>query len=584
MAESIRVIVQKASPADPAPELAVRRLGGQVTRALPIVAGFAATVPADRAGELAGQPGVRAVTPDAKVRVQAAAPGGGTIRSVYPKTIKADAVWRRGVTGRGVTVAVLDTGVASVPDLAGRLVQVRNDLTGQTTPCKNLSGELDCNDRYGHGTFIAGLVAGNGASSGGKWKGVAPEARILSVKAAGADGAADVSNILAAIQWVVSFKDRYNIRVLNLSLGTDSTQDWRVDPLNYAVERAWAAGMTVVVAASNKGPGAGTITKPADDPWVVTVGATDDRGTAGLGDDQLPDFSGRGPTAHGLAKPDVAAPGAHVISLRAPGSTIDTRFPWYVDGSYRRGSGTSMATGVVSGAVALMLQANPGFTPDRVKHALARPRPGTPPPATRMAVGVRDGGRQRRRLLGPAGRRQPGPGPLQRRGQPRRSAAGRCRCEADDPLGHRPRPGPRGHPDRPAPALEPRRLHRRPLGPLRLVPLHLGGPPLEPGDLVRQRLAGHEVARLDLVGPGTGRVVRLSLCRVGLVRRLGVGMDSGRGRDHGEGAGWRLPRARCCCSPPRWPRSASPAGWLAERARWVGASRPGRLRSRSWSC
>jgi serine protease AprX len=103
---------------------------------------------------------------------------------------------------------------------------------------------------------------------------------------------------------------------------------------------------------------------------VLTVGATDDRGTAGVGDDQLPDFSGRGPTAHGLAKPDVVAPGAHVISLRAPGSTIDTQFPNYVDGSYRQGSGTSMATGVVSGAIALMLQANPGFTPDRVKYAL----------------------------------------------------------------------------------------------------------------------------------------------------------------------------------------------------------------------
>jgi serine protease AprX len=369
--ESVRVVVQKRTAADVAPELAVRRLGGRVTLALPIVAGFAATVPAAALDELARLAGVRAVTPDSRVRVQAAAPGASTVRSVYPKTIRADAVWRRGVTGRGVTVAVLDTGVAGVPDLAGRLVQVRDDVTGQTTPCKNLSGELDCNDRYGHGTFIAGLVAGSGASSGGKWKGVAPEARILSVKAAGADGAADVSNILAAIQWVVSFKDRYNIRVLNLSLGTDSTQDWRTDPLNYAVERAWAAGMTVVVAAANNGPGAGTITKPADDPWVVTVGATDDRGTAALGDDQLPDFSSRGPTAHGLAKPDVAAPGAHVISLRAPGSTIDTRYPYHVDGSYRRGSGTSMATGVVSGAVALMLQASPGLTPDRVKHALA---------------------------------------------------------------------------------------------------------------------------------------------------------------------------------------------------------------------
>jgi serine protease AprX len=367
--EPVQVIVQKRAAADPAPELAVRRLGGQVTAALPIVAGFAATLPAAAVDQLARLAGVRAVTPDSRVHIQAAAAGSG-IRSVYPKAIKADAVWQRGVTGRGVTVAVLDTGVASVPDLAGRLVQVRNDLTGQTTPCKNLSGELDCNDRYGHGTFIAGLIAGNGASSGGTWKGVAPEASILSVKAAGADGSADVSNILAAIQWVVSFKDRYNIRVLNLSLGTDSTQDWRVDPLNYAVERAWAAGMTVVVAASNLGPAAGTVTKPADDPWVITVGATDDRGTAGLSDDRLPDFSGRGPTAHGLAKPDLAAPGAHVVSLRAPGSTIDSRFPNYVDGSYRQGSGTSMATGVVSGAAALMLQANPGFTPDRVKHAL----------------------------------------------------------------------------------------------------------------------------------------------------------------------------------------------------------------------
>jgi serine protease AprX len=365
----VRVIVQKTTAADLAPELAVRRLGGQVTRALPIVGGFAATVPAAAVAELARLAGVRAVTRDDKARVQGAA-SATTIRSVYPKVVKADTAWKRGITGRGVTVAVLDTGVASVPDLAGRLVQVRDDPTGRTEPCKNLSGELDCNDRYGHGTFIAGLVAGNGASSGGRWKGVAPEASILSVKTAGADGSADVSNILAAIQWVVSFKDRYNIRVLNLSLGTDSTQDWRTDPLNYAVERAWAAGMTVVVAASNEGPAAGTITKPADDPWVVTVGATDDRGTVPVGDDRLPDFSGRGPTAHGLAKPDLVAPGAHVVSLRAPGSTIDTRFPNYVDGSYRQGSGTSMATGVVSGVAALMLQANPRFTPDRVKHAL----------------------------------------------------------------------------------------------------------------------------------------------------------------------------------------------------------------------
>jgi serine protease AprX len=431
--QPIRVIVQKRAATDAAPELAVRRLGGQVTRALPIVAGFAATVPAAVVGELARLPGVRAVTPDSRVRVQGTA-STSTIRSVYPNTIRADAVWKRGITGRGVTVAVLDTGVApNLPDLSGRLVQVNDDLTGQTTPCKNLSGEFDCNDRYGHGTFIAGLVAGNGASSGGRWKGVAPEAKILSVKAAGADGSADVSNVLAAIQWVVSFKERYNIRVLNLSLGTDSTQDWRVDPLNYAVERAWAAGMTVVVAASNKGPAPKTITKPADDPWVITVGATDDRGTAALKDDQLPDFSGRGPTAHGVAKPDVVAPGAHVISLRAPGSTIDRQFPYYVDGAYRRGSGTSMATGVVSGAVALMLQANPGFTPDRVKHALAataREAASTDP----MAVGSGTVDVNAAAFAAPAGLANQGLARSNGQGSLALSR-GSVQVKADDPLG-----------------------------------------------------------------------------------------------------------------------------------------------------
>src|SRR5205807_4236207 len=139
-----------------------------------------------------------------------------------------------------------------------------------------------------------------------------------------------------------------------------------------AVEKAWDSGVVVVVAASNRGPGPGTISKPGDDPLVITVGAVDDMGTPGLGDDQVPDFSSRGPTAaDGLAKPDLAAPGGHLVSLQAPGSAIDTQFPNYVDGSYRKGSGTSMATGVVSGSVALMLQANPGLTPDRVKYSLA---------------------------------------------------------------------------------------------------------------------------------------------------------------------------------------------------------------------
>ena len=168
----------------------------------------------------------------------------------------------------------------------------------------------------------------------------------------------------------MSYKDQYGIRVLNLSLGTDSSQSYRVDPLNYAVERAWAAGLTVVVAAGNLGPTAATVTKPADDPFVLSVGAVDDRGTPGLGDDMLPDFSSRGPTAaDGLSKPDLVAPGGHLISLRAPGSAIDTDFPPASPGPYRRGSGTSMATGVVSGVVALMFQMQPdhGSRPGQVR-------------------------------------------------------------------------------------------------------------------------------------------------------------------------------------------------------------------------
>jgi serine protease AprX len=169
----------------------------------------------------------------------------------------------------------------------------------------------------------------------------------------------------------VTFQDEYEIRVLNLSLGTDSDQSWTVDPLNYAVERAWDAGIAVVVAASNRGPEAETISKPGDDPYVITVGATDDLQTVKLADDPLPDFSSRGPAAEGVAKPDVVAPGGHLVSLRAIGSTIDTLYPDGIDETYRQGSGTSMSTAVVSGAAAAILSYKPKLKPDRLKHVLA---------------------------------------------------------------------------------------------------------------------------------------------------------------------------------------------------------------------
>jgi serine protease AprX len=367
---TVQVIVVRRS-AGHAAEQAVKALGGTVTRDLALVHGFVARIPASKVHDLATDRAIASISLDRKVNVQSTQLPSGGGGNVYGKETRSDDVRRTGASGAGVTVALIDTGVSDLPDLAGRVLTVQTDALGHTAPCENLSGESDCRDSYGHGTFLAGLIAGTGAASGGAYAGVAPGASILSVKIAGRDGSADVSNVIAAIQWVVSFKDTYGVKVLNLSLGTDGTQSYRTDPLNYAVEKAWFAGITVVVSASNRGPAAGTIAKPGDDPWVITVGAVDDKGTNGIGDDRLPNFSSHGPTAaDGLAKPDVVAPGARVVSLAAPGSALTAQFPPNMAAPYRRGSGTSMSAAIVSGAVALMLSQQPLLTPDRIKYAL----------------------------------------------------------------------------------------------------------------------------------------------------------------------------------------------------------------------
>lgn len=382
----VQVVVRGTAGGGEALERAVEDAGGRVTRRLPLVDGLAATLSPAGVRTLAQHEAVAALTPDRRVTVQGALTGRGRDPVHLRETGVLDAR-AEGASGHGVTVALVDTGVAEVPDLAGRIVEVTDEATGMRATCQNLSGEKGCADTYGHGTFIAGLIAGTGVESGGQHTGAAPEARIVSVKVAGRDGASDVSTVLAAIQWVVSFRDRYGIDVLNLSLGTDSTEPWYSDPLNYAVERAWDAGITVVVSAANLGPQPGTISKPADDPLVITVGSVDDRGTPAVDDDHLPLFSSRGPTRDGLAKPDVVAPGAHLTSLRAPGSLVEELYGDSATGAYRVGSGTSMSAGVVSGAVAVLLQQRPDLTPDQVKALLrstARPVASSDP----MAVGA----------------------------------------------------------------------------------------------------------------------------------------------------------------------------------------------------
>ena len=362
-AELAPVIVQATSGAAGAAARAVRAIGGRVEEALPMVEGFAAEVPADAVARLRRDASVRAVTEDQRVRFENLTYDATSSGSNFVKTTGAASVWSGGL-GAGVGVAVIDTGISAMNDFAGRVVHG-----------PDLSGEGTTIDTYGHGTVMAGLIGGSGADSatraGGALSGVAPKATLVSLKVAGRNGVTDVSTVLQAMHWVSAYKEQFNIRVVNLSWGVPSSQDPAVDPLNYAVQRLWNQGITVVVAAGNSGPSSGTITKPADDPMVLTVGAYNDGQNLDLGDDAVPGWSSRGPTAQGVAKPDVVAPGRSLISARSFGSTVEAENPKaLIAPSYIKGSGSSQAAAVTSGLAALLLEQRPGYTPDQVKRAM----------------------------------------------------------------------------------------------------------------------------------------------------------------------------------------------------------------------
>ncbi|UQU68031.1 S8 family serine peptidase [Couchioplanes caeruleus] len=278
------------------------------------------------------------------------------------------------LTGAGIGVALIDSGVAPVPGLTG----AGKVVNGPDLSFESQSSNLRYLDTYGHGTHMAGIIAGQDPATAGAsgFRGVAPGAHLLSLKVAAADGAVDVSQVIAAIDWVVEHRNDkgLNIRVLNLSYGTGSAQSSTRDPLAYAVEQAWAAGIVVVVAGGNDGFMADRLTMPAADPDVIAVGAADARGTDVRTDDTVADFSNRGNAARHA---DVLASGRSIVSLRAPGSYIDRTYPGAhlsatADPAQRflRGSGTSQAAAVVSGSVALLLQQRPSLKPDQVKQLL----------------------------------------------------------------------------------------------------------------------------------------------------------------------------------------------------------------------
>jgi serine protease AprX len=281
----------------------------------------------------------------------------------------ARAWWTAGYTGAGVDVAVIDTGVSPVEGLAtpGKIIN------GPDLSLESQNPAFQYLDTNGHGTFMAGLIAGNGAD----YTGMAPDARIVSLKVGVADGGVDVSQVIAAINWVIQHKDDngLNIRVINLSYGTNSTQAAEIDPLSYAAEQAWKQGIVVVAAGGNNGfqshmNNAPALSNPGFDRYLLAVGSTDSMGTSMLSDDTIPAFSPwpkRGATRY----VDLVAPGAHIQGLRVPNSETDLNHPeGVIDGYYFRGSGTSQSAAIVSGAAALLLQRYPNATPDQVKKLL----------------------------------------------------------------------------------------------------------------------------------------------------------------------------------------------------------------------
>ena len=274
-------------------------------------------------------------------------------------------MWNNGATGQGVDVAVIDSGVTPVQGLNG----ANKVINGPDISFDSQNPSTEYVDGYGHGTAMAGLIAGNDGTSGG-FEGAAPGARIVNVKVGSASGAVDVSQIIAAIDWVVQNQQSngLNIRVLNLSLGTDSLQPYQIDPLAHAAELAWRSGIVVVAAAGNQGTSATQLADPADDPYLLAVGAEDPQGDTTPSDGVVASFSSSG---NGTRNPDLVAPGTYVASLNSPNSTLSQEYPAAViNGRYLRGSGTSQATALVSGGVADLLSEYPQLSPDQVKALL----------------------------------------------------------------------------------------------------------------------------------------------------------------------------------------------------------------------
>lgn len=365
---------------------AVNDVGGRITHELEIINAVGAQVTASQRSVLIARRDVRSVYDDVAVQTAEKKPAAPPalpkqkprkVQAFHGYAAGAEEVQDMGITGQGVTVAVLDSGIWPDTTLMknrynrDRIVAGYNAITN--------TQKLDkVKDQNGHGSHVSSIIANSALGSYFEYNGIAPDASLVAVQAFDENGTATYANVIRAINWVVANKDVYKIRVLNCSFSAPARSHYWDDPINQAIMRAWQAGIVVVASAGNNGPEAMTIGVPGNVPYIITVGAMTDNFTpSNLTDDFLATFSSAGPTAEGFIKPDVVAPGGHLTGMMEAKTTIPKQHKEYHDGDkYFQMSGTSQSTAVVSGVVALMLQADPLLTPDQVKYRLmstARP-------------------------------------------------------------------------------------------------------------------------------------------------------------------------------------------------------------------
>ena len=382
---TVQAIVQFNAPVTPAQEQSdATKVHGRLIGNLPIIHGLALSLTAAQARSLAANPGVHAVSLNTTVTTESLPfhmiPGEGLsareLQTTYDQTLGVLPLWRFGVTGTGVGVAVVDTGVdGALPDFATR------DHRGSRVVASAVANAdaTTATDSYGHGTDVAGIIAGNGENRGsgdplhGQYIGVAPNANLISIKVSDETGKASLLDVIYGLQFAVAHQSQFNIRVINLSLDSTTPQSYKTDPLDAAVENAWMHGIVVVAAAGNRGTQSDAVQySPANDPYAITVGAVDENGSANPSDDAIASWSSQGTTQNGVQKPDVYAPGDHIVSVLAPNSAFATSCSTCIvgNGQYIQTSGTSMAAPMISGLVADLLQVHPNWTPDQVKGVL----------------------------------------------------------------------------------------------------------------------------------------------------------------------------------------------------------------------